>query len=84
MTHEELMREWPREEFEEWKTQGLYGQTADYADYIALRRANAEESARELARIQREYGGLPHEEPPELTAEDDRLLTESWAQAALA
>jgi hypothetical protein len=82
MTDDELIRKWPRDEFEQWKAQGLYGQTADYAAYLAMRRASEEESMRELARIRREYGGLPHEEPPELTEEDDRLLTEIWAQIA--
>jgi hypothetical protein len=72
MTEQELRLKWPREEFEEWKARGIFGETATYEFYLDFRREQLTEY----------YGEPPNEQPPELTEEDHRLLSEAWAEVA--
>lgn len=82
MTTEELMQMWPREQFEQWQAQGLSSPDWSYEEYLEMRREQAELKRRELERIVCDYGGLPNEQPPELTEEDERFLREAWAELA--
>jgi hypothetical protein len=82
MTDQELRLKWPREEFEEWKARGIFGQTVSYELYLDMRREQEAESARVLRELTEYYGEPPNEQPPELSGEDHRLLSEAWAEIA--
>ena len=82
MTEKELRQKWTCEEFERWKAEGIFGQSATYERYLEMRRWQEAEAARVLQELTEYYGEPPNEQPPELTEEDRRLLSEAWAEAA--
>ncbi len=81
MTDLELSRKWPREQFEQWKAEGFFAASTTYKEYMAMRREQYETTVRELEALKAQYGEYPNEQPPELTEEDHRLLSECWAEA---
>ena len=81
MTDLELSLKWPREQFEQWKEEGFFAVSTTYEEYMAMRREQHETSIRELEAIKEQYGEYPNEQPPELTEEDHRILSEGWAAA---
>ena len=83
MTEQELRNKWPQTEFEQWKAEGFFGSAMAYTyeEYMAMRREQHETTVRELEALKAQYGEYPNEQPPELTEEDHRLLSECWAEA---
>ena len=82
MTEQELRLKWTREEYEEWKTEGRYGDALSYEEYLDFRRHREAEVERVIRELTEYYGEPPNEQPPELTEEDHRLLSETWAEIA--
>lgn len=80
ITEIELQQEWPREEFEQWKAQGIFGAGATYEEYLAMRREQREQSLQQREALKAYYGDYPNEQPPELTPEEDQLLSEAWIE----
>lgn len=80
ITDTELCQEWPREEFEEWKAQGVFAAETTYEEYLAMRQEQRVHSVQQRKALKAYYGDYPNEQPPELTPADDQLLNEAWAQ----
>jgi hypothetical protein len=80
MTDAELRQEWTQEEFEQWKAQGIFGAETTYDEYLAMRREQWETSFQQREALKAYYGDYPNEQPPELTPEEDRILSEVWAE----
>jgi hypothetical protein len=78
MTTEELQKKWPRSEFEQWQREGFLHQTLTYEQYLKFRRAQQAESEQQLRELTERYGKPPGEQPPELTAEEERDLQAAW------
>ena len=63
------------EQFEELRRTGSINPAATWEDYLELQRERAEAACTAAA------AGLTGDAPPELTAEDEALLLEVWAEA---
>ena len=82
MTEQELRLKWTREHFEQWKAEGVLDSTISYAEYLDFRREQEAETARMISELTEQYGAPPNEQPPDMTEEDHRLLSEAWAEVA--
>lgn len=80
MNQIELSKKWTREQFEQWQAQGIFGPTLTYEKYLAFRAEQEKSVAQELEALKAYYGDYPNEQPPELSPEDDRILSEVWAE----
>lgn len=81
MTDLELSLKWPREQFEQWKIEGFFAASTTYEEYMAMHREQHETTVRILEELKEQFGEYPNEQPPELTEEDHRILSEGWAEA---
>ncbi len=82
MNEVDLSQKWTREQFEQWKTQGIFGPALTYEEYLAFRAEQEESVTQQREALKAYYGDYPNEQPPELTPEEDQLLSEVWAELA--
>lgn len=84
MTNEDLVQKWPRAQFEEWQKEGYLSSSLTYETYLEFRRVQQAEAEQQIRELIERYGQPPGEQPPELSAEDERDLRAAWEETAAA
>lgn len=83
MSREELQQKWPQSQFEAWQQAGIFRQLS-YEKYLEFRHRQQLETQRQIQELTERYGEPPGEQPPELSAADERDLRAAWEETAAA